>query len=59
MNKFSVEAGALLAMLVALPLVSWGTTEDVAVATVVGALLLAAGLATLTAMRYLDLEDGS
>lgn len=59
MNSSQIEAAALVAMLVSLPLVSLGTTEDVAVATVAGAVLLAVGLAALTALRFVDLEEDS
>lgn len=57
MTDFHVEGSALLAMLLSLPLVSWGTTSDVPVATAIGAVLLAAGLATLTILRFVDLEE--
>ena len=57
MTALHAEAGALLAMLASLPLVSWGSTDDVAAATAVGALLLVAGLATLTVLRFVDLEE--
>ena len=57
MTKFHVEASALLAMLVALPLVSWGATQDVVAATAVGALLLVGGLAMLTLLRFVEFEE--
>jgi hypothetical protein len=59
MTQSRVEGAALVAMLVSLPLVSWGTTSDVTAASVAGAILLALGLVTLTVLRYVDLEEGA
>lgn len=59
MTQLHVEGAALVAMLISLPLVSWGSTSAVPAATVVGALLLAVGLALLTILRFVDLEENS
>ncbi len=59
MTQLHLEGAALVAMLAALPLISWGSTSGPSVATVVGALLLAAGLITLTVLRFVDLEGTS
>jgi ABC-type sulfate transport system permease component len=59
MTQSHVEGAALVAMLVSLPLVSWGTTSDITAATAAGAILLAVGLATLTVLRFVDLEEGA
>ncbi len=57
MNEMHLQAASLVAMVAALPLISWGSTEDVVAATTVGALLLALGLAALTALRFVDLGE--
>ncbi len=59
MTQLHVEGAALVAMLVSLPLVSWGTTSNLVAATAAGTLLLAVGLATLTVLRFVDLEEES
>lgn len=59
MTQLQVETAALVAMLVSLPLVSWGSTSDLPAATTIGALLLAAGLATLTILRFVNLDGDS
>lgn len=59
MKEIHVQGAALAAPLAAIPLVSWGSTGGPAAATVIGALALALGLASLTALRFVDLEDAS
>ena len=59
MEDIHVQAFALAAPLVAMLLVSWGSTDGPVAATAVGAVLVAAGLVSLTALRFVDLEDGS
>lgn len=59
MQEIQVQAAALVAPLAAIPLVSWGSTGGPAAATVVGALAMALGLASLTALHFVDLEDQS
>ncbi|GIJ24244.1 hypothetical protein [Micromonospora lutea] len=59
MTQLHIEGAALIAMLAAMPLISWGSTGGPDVATVVGAVLLAAGLITLTALRFVNLEGES
>lgn len=59
MNQLQVEGAALVAMLACLPLVSWGSTGGPTAVTVIGAVLLAAGLITLTVLRFVDLEEDS
>ncbi len=57
MTEAKAEGAAMVAMLLSLPLVSWGSTEDLPAFTAIGAVLLALGLATLTALRFVDLEE--
>lgn len=57
MTEAQAEGAAMVAMLLALPLVSWGSTEDLPALMGVGAVLLALGLAVLTVLRYVDLEE--
>jgi hypothetical protein len=52
-----VQGLALIATLVSMPLISWGSTDGPDALTVIGAVLLVAGLATLTASRYIDFEE--
>lgn len=57
MTQIQVEGAALVAMLASVPLVSWGSTSDLPAVTVVGGLLLAVGLAALTAIRFIGLKE--
>lgn len=58
MTEIRAQSLVLVALLLSLPLISWGTTSDVAAATVTGTVLLVAGLVTLTVLRFVDLPDG-
>lgn len=57
MSTVSIQGAALVAMLVAMPLISWGTTSDILPATIAAAALVVAGAASLTVARFLDLEE--
>lgn len=57
MNSISIQGAALVAMLVAMPLISWGTTSDFLPATIAAAVLIVAGSGSLTLTRFLDLQE--
>ena len=57
MKEIHIQSASLVAMIASLPLISWGSTEDVVAATTLGAVLLALGLVALTALRFVDLGE--
>lgn len=57
MTEIQVQGMSLIAMLVSLPLISWGSTTGVPAATVAGAVLLVAALVALAALRWIDLKE--
>lgn len=60
MRGLHVEGSALVASLVSMLLVSWGTSADGPWAVaVLGGVLLAASLAALTVLRFVDLEEAT
>lgn len=57
MTELHVQGAALIAMLVSLPLVSWGSTSGIPALTVIGTVLLVAGLVAQTVLRFIDTPD--
>lgn len=57
MTELQVQGVALIAMLVSLPLVSWGSTGNIMALMIIGAVLLIASLVSLTVLRYVELKE--
>jgi len=57
MTTTGYQGIALVAMLLSLPLMSWGTTADLLPVTIAAAALLTIGALALTVLRYLHPAD--
>ncbi len=57
MTTTGYQGIALVAMLLSLPLMSWGTTADLLPVTIAAAALLTIGALALTVLRYVHPAD--
>lgn len=57
MTTTRLQGIALLAMIASLPLLSWGTSDDIAAITITGGVLLLIGMAALTVLRYVTTKE--
>ena len=56
MSETTIQGGALLGMLLALPLISWGAASEVPSAMLAGALPIAVSTLSLTVIRFIELD---
>ena len=59
MTATTAQGTSLIAMLVSMSILSWGTTNDNSPVTVAGSIILALAMAVLTVIRYIDTKEES
>lgn len=57
MNTTVIQGISLIAMMISLPFLSWGISSGTVVLTLIGAVLLTAGMVMLTVLRYVKTKE--
>lgn len=57
MSSTVMQGISLIAMMLSLPLISWGASSEITPLTIAGAVVLVLGMLMLTVIRYIDTKE--